>query len=212
MLDLRSGFRAGEPMGLVSGAGRGRWREVAVGREGCFESDEGGAVPDKVGEGFVDVSCLLLQSALGDFDVCGAELRDPLSADEWVWVFGGDDYAGYTGGDEGVGARAGAPGVGAGFESDVGGSSSGGFASLFEGYNLGVVSAIVEVGPLGDDLVIADEDAAYLGIGAGQGGGLLSEGKGSLHEDFVLRIGRHVLKRIACRDEVPAGYPPPRRA
>ncbi len=161
---------------------------------------------DEVGEGFVEVAGLLLEDAEGDFDVGGAEFGDALAADEGVGVGGGDDAAGDAGGDEGVGAGAGAAVVAAGFEGDVGGGAFGGDAALgglLEGYDLGVVAVVVEVGAFADDfgcspLGVDGENAAYLGVGRGEADGLGGELEGSLHEDFVLWGGGHTF----------LGYPP----
>jgi hypothetical protein len=65
---------------------------------------------------------------------------------------------------------------------------------LLEGYDLGVVAVVVEVGAFADDFAVADEDAAYLGVGRGEAcgfGGMLERFP---HESFVLglfRVGLH---------------------
>ena len=106
-LDFVARGGAGEPVRLV-GEARGGWRsEFAIDGESGFEGDEGGAVPDEVCEGFVEVAGLLLEYAEGDFDVGGAKFLDALTADLWVGVLRGDDAAGDAGGDEGVGAGSG---------------------------------------------------------------------------------------------------------
>jgi hypothetical protein len=57
---------------------------------------------------------------------------------------------------------------------------------LFEGGDLGVVAVVVEVGAFGDGCVVAGEDAAYGGVGAGEGEGLLREGEGAEEVGLVL--------------------------
>ena len=166
-LDLVECGGAGEPMGLVGGAGVRRRGELAVDGEGGFEGDEGPAVLDEVGEGVVEVLGLLLEGADGDFDACIEEAEDALSGDEWIGIAGGDDDAGDAGGDEGVRARASASVVGAGFKGDVGGSALGCLACVLEGDDLGVVALVVAVGAFGDDLAVLREDAADLRIGRG---------------------------------------------
>ena len=70
---------------------------------------------------------------------------------------------------------------------------------MLEGYDLGVVIEVVEVGAFADDFGSAtvgrrlSEDAAYLGVGRREGYGLGGELEGSLHEDFVLWGGGHVV-------------------
>jgi len=78
---------------------------------------------NEVGEGVVQVACLLLEDANGDFDACGAESFDALAADPGVGVLGGDDAAGDTSFDERVGAGWSAAVMAAGFEGDVGGGA-----------------------------------------------------------------------------------------
>ena len=105
-------------------------------------------------EGFVEVAGWLLQDSNGDVDAGGAEFFDAAAADEWVGIAGGDDYAGDAGGDESVGAGAGAAVMAAGLEGDVGCGATGGVAErggLFEGRDLGVVVAVVDVGAFADD-------------------------------------------------------------
>ena len=142
-------------------------------------------VLDEVGEGVVEVAGLLLEDAEGDFNACGFYSGDALAANQWVWVFGGDNAAGDAGFDEGVGARRGATVVAAGLEGYVGGCAGGvdaAMGGLLEGYDFGVVALVVEVGSFGDDLVLFYEDAAYLGVGGGEGDGIGGELEGSLHE------------------------------
>ena len=209
VLDVRPGLGIGEPVGLPGGAGCGRWGKISVGGEGRFQGDERGVVLNEVGEGFVEATGRLLEDAGGDFDTCGAEFGDALSTHERIGIFCGDDYAGDPCVDESVGARGRASVVGTGFEGDVGGCTFGGSACLFESYDLGVVAILVEVNAFGDDLVVADENAAYLGVRAGEGYGILGELEGSLHEDFVLFIlfiHMPALMRIALHDEMPAGF------
>ncbi len=126
-----------------------------------------------------------------DFDVGGAEFGEALAADERVGIDGGDDAARDAGGDEGVGAGAGAAVVGAGFEGDVGGcavdvvAESGG---LLEGGDLGVVAGVVEVCAFAEECVVEREDAAYGGVGAGEGCGFAREVEGAGEVEFVLRV------------------------
>jgi len=130
-----------------------------------------------------------LQDAQSDFDAGVAELFNAATADERVGVCGGNDAARDSGGDQGIGAGSGASMVAAGFERNVGSGALSGDAALcgiFEGYDLGVVVAIVEMGAFGEGLPVADEHAADLGIWAGEGDGGSSEVEGLLHEGFVL--------------------------
>jgi hypothetical protein len=206
-LNLGACSGTGEPVRLVGGSGLRRGSEVAVDREGGFEGDEGRVSLDEVGEGVVEVAGRLLEDAESDFDSGGAEFGDALAADLWIGVFGGDDDPRDLCGDEGVGARAGSSVVRAGLKSDVGCGSGGveaAFAGLLEGGDLGVVAVVVEVSAFGDDFVVADEDAADLRVGAGEGDGLAGEGEGSLHEVFVLERGGHLLMRIAWGHPLPA--------
>src|SRR5258708_40220512 len=46
----------------------------------------------------------------------------------------------------------------------------------------------------GYDLVVLDEDAAYLGVGGGQGYGGCGKVQGSLHEELVLWLRRHAFE------------------
>ena len=177
-----AGGGAGEPVGLVGEAVCGRWGEFAVYGEGGFEGDEGLVVLDEVGEGVVEVLGWLLEGADYYFYPGGAEFGDALTADQRVWVGGGDDAAGDAGGDEGVGAGAGAAVMGAGFEGYVGGCAGGGAVAgggLFEGCDLGVVAEVVEVGAFGYDFAVLDEDAAYLWVGRGLAYGVVGELEGS---------------------------------
>ncbi len=166
-LDFVASGGAGEPVRLV-GEARGGWRsQFAIEGESGFEGDEGGAVPDEVCEGFVEVSGLLLEYAEGDFDSGSAKFLDALTAYLWVGVLRGDDAAGDSGGDEGVGAGRGAAVVAAGLEGDVGGGSVGGEVAgggLLEGYDFGVVAVVVEVGAFADCFSVADENAADLRV------------------------------------------------
>lgn len=188
-LDLVAGGLAGEPVGLIGEAVRGCGGELAIGGEGGLEGDKGAAGADEVREGVVELSGLRLADAEHDFDADGAELCEASTADCGVGVFGGDDSAGDAGGDEGVGTGAGAAVVGAGLESDVGGGAAGIEATVggeLEGDDLGVVAMLVEVSTLGEDLVVADEEAADRRVGAGEGGGSGGEREGPLHEVLVL--------------------------
>jgi hypothetical protein len=172
-LDLMASGRAGEPVGLVEMARGRRRREFAVGGESGFEGDEGGAVLDKVSKGFVEVSGGLFEDAESDFDACGTHSLDPLAADLWIWVFGGDDATGDACGYEGIGAGRCAAMMAAGFEGDIGGGSAGRDVvgcGLFESYDFGVVAVVVEVRSFADDLWCAAGDrclcehAPYLGV------------------------------------------------
>src|SRR6202453_4932488 len=110
---------------------------------------------DEVGEGVVQVACLLLENAERNLDAGGAKLGNPLATDSWVRILGGDDAACNSRGDESVGAGAGAAAVTAGFERDIGGGSDGAEAScsgLFQGDDLGVVQIVIDVSAFADDL------------------------------------------------------------
>jgi hypothetical protein len=50
---------------------------------------------------------------------------------------------------------------------------------LLEGGDLGMVAQVVEMGAFAEDMVVAGEDAAYGGVGAGEAEGFLREGEGS---------------------------------
>ena len=157
----------GEPVRLIGETRCRWWGELAVCGESGFEGDEGSAVLDEVGEGFVEVAGLLFEDAESDVDVGRTEAGDALAADTGVWVLRGDDAAGDSGFDERVGAGRGAAMVTAGFERDVGrctlsGDSSGG--CLLEGGDLGVIEVCVDVCAFGEDPVVADEDAANLRV------------------------------------------------
>lgn len=98
-LHLVTGDWAGEPVRLVGSARGGRRSEFAVDRERGFERDEGRAVLDEVGEGFIEIAGGLLEDAHNNFNVGGAKSLDALSADLRVGILRGDDAAGDTGGD-----------------------------------------------------------------------------------------------------------------
>ena len=109
------------------------------------------------------------EDAEGDFDAGCAKFFDALTTDLRVGVLRGDDAAGDAGGDEGVGAGRGAAVVAAGFEGDVGGGAVGGEVAgggLFEGYDFGVVAAVVEVCAFADyfGFPVVDENAADLRV------------------------------------------------
>ena len=172
----RGGAR--EPVGLVERA-RGGWRrKFSVGGERGFERDEGSAVLDEVGEGFVEIAGWLFEDAEGDFDSGVSKSGDAFTAwrssrDEGVRILRGNDTAGDASFNECVGAGRSAAVVAAGFESDVGSGSFCGDAScggLFECDDFGVVAVVVEMCAFADDLWLAGggvfcEDAAYLRIG-----------------------------------------------
>ena len=217
-LVTRSG--AGEPEGLVGSACGGRRSEFAVDGECGFEGDEGSSMLDEVSEGVVQVAGWLLEDAEADFDIGIAKFLNALAADQGVGVLGGDDAAGDAGVDEGVGAGRGAAVVAAGLEGDVGGGALGGDAAvgrLFEGYDLGVIAVVVEVGAFADDPWCGavggrlGKDTTYLGVRGGEADGFGGEVKGSLHEDFVMAVGRlvrHGVEWLIARFCVD-GYPSP---
>jgi hypothetical protein len=166
-LDFFSGLGTGEPVRLVGSAGLLGGSEIAVDREGGFEGDEGSVMLDEVGEGVVEVAGWLLKDSEGDFDPGGAESSDALAADLRVRVFGGDDDSCDARCYKGVGAGASSSVMGTGLEGDVSGRSgwiNAAFMGLLEGGDLGVVAVGVEMRAFCDDLVVSDEDAAYLRI------------------------------------------------
>ena len=68
-LHFVAGGGAGEPVRLI-GEARCRWgASLPSSGESGFEGDEGSAVLDEVGEGFVEVAGLLFEDAESDFDV-----------------------------------------------------------------------------------------------------------------------------------------------
>jgi hypothetical protein len=84
--------------------------------------------------------------------------------------------------------------VTAGFEGDVGGGAFGGeaaFRRLFQGYDLGVVALVVDVGAFSEDFVVADEDATNLRIWRCKGCSVRGEPKCMLHKNLVLKVRRH---------------------
>ncbi len=182
-LRVGAGRGAGDPVWRGGCAGGSRRREFAVDGERGFERDEGTAMLNGEGEGVVKAASLLGQGMGGieevDFDVGGAEFGKALSADEGVRVNGGDDAAGDACGNECVGTGAGTAVVRARFEGDVGRGSANAVVEsggLLEGCDLGVVARVVVVRALTEDDVVAGENAADAGVGAGEGSGFLREG------------------------------------
>jgi hypothetical protein len=147
-------------------------------------------------EGFVEVAGLLLVNSGDNVDASSAEFFDATAADERVGVGGGYDDARDSCGDESVSAGPGASVVAAGLEGDVGGGALRGETArgdLLESDDLGVVESFVKMSAFAEDFVIANENAANLGVGAGEAGCRSSEAKGALHEEFVLCVRRHIF-------------------
>ncbi len=194
LLDFVASSGAGEPEWLAGLARRGRRSELAVDGEGGFEGNQRAAVLDEVGKGLDEVAGGLLADAEGDFDVGGMEFGKAPSADEGVGIDGGDDDAGDAGGDERVGAGAGAAAMAAGFEGNVGGRPRHRMAALggiVQRCDLGVVAGVVEVCAFSEDVAVANQDAADLRVGRGEGDRCAGEGERAPHKELVLCVDLH---------------------
>ena len=193
-MDFFAGFGAGDPVNLAGSSLGWRRCDAAIGGDGCFERDQGAAGLDPMGEGVVEFAGFEFADAEGDFDAGGAEAADTGTRNLGIGIDSGGDDAVNAGIDEGVGAGAGAAMVATRLEGDVGSGAAGLGACLEEGDDFGVVEVVVEVGAFADDGVVADEDAAYLGVGRGQAGGW----RGRARARGACRFGRPEVVWSAC--------------
>jgi hypothetical protein len=148
-----------------------------------------------VSECIVEVACLLLQHADGDFYACSSQLFKTTTADKWIGIGCSDYDACDTSSYESVGAGAGSSLMTAGLESDVGCGTLDGVPptrSLFEGDDLSMVIVVVEVGSFAENLTIANDHTSDIRVGTCESGCLCSETKGPLHVELI--GGRHPIQ------------------
>ncbi len=189
-MDGGAGLLAGDPVRLAFLVSA-NWRsDAAVEGHGHLHLDEGAVVLAPTGEGFVEAAGFFFAGANRGFDAGGLQGLEAVAGDGGVGVDGGGNDATDAGGDEGLGAGRGAAGVVAGLEGYVSGAAVDGFSGLlrgFEGGDFGVVEEVVLVPAFASELAGAvEEDAAYGGIGRGEGDAAASEIKGAMHPVGVL--------------------------
>jgi len=190
-LDFGTGLGASEPVRLPArprGVGRS---QLAIGGERGLQRDQRPAGADELGEGVVEPARLVLQQAHGNFDASGPKPGNSLPADARIGIDHGHDNAPHAGGDQRIGARPGAAMVTAWFQRDVRSGTASPRACLLEGNDLGVVELVVEMRTLADDLAVAHQHAADLGIGRSQPDGRLRQIERAPHLGLVTRMNRH---------------------
>jgi hypothetical protein len=167
---------AGNPLALACPGG-----DFSIQRAGEFQGDQGAALADSGEKAGERLFRLLFQHAGFYGDAGGAQAGEAGAVYARIWVGAGDNHVGDAGLDQGVGAGWGLAGMRAGFQGDVGGGATCGFASLGQGLGFGVRPAARRCEGTANDPALPHKDTADGGVGPGGAQAAPGEGGGGAH-------------------------------